>query len=814
MILLICVLQAIIQDLSAQFPLSYISAVICTVLIVIFTIFILFNKMRLNSNESETTSTSTCYNIKQIFCISFFYAIKNELYDLIFVRRKRWIEEFWFELKNLYPRPVVIIVCFIAAIAVSSSLSGTGLSATVWIIILTVIASVWIQGLQYGLSGYTIFIYQILQSQQKFHNAYYYYGNNSNNSSTKESWHPFITNNKKIPMNTPLLHADADDLHREVLMDLDNDSENKNKNNNENASLPNLNGNGHVPVQSFQYRPASHQRQKKLINEGNESMTSFCECLVSRLTRFKVFLINQGTRLVEFFTPQFSYPERRHQQAQRYVRSMFRQLYHDLIDRRLNNPDRSASEDFNIKNVADDQDSKSSSLFYYQHSNRISSSSSDNHEQTPTSPIPPTTAFPSRNSQNQPILQSNRERQDTVVSSSNWKTKLYAVYFWMENGIYRSFFETVPDHKKVLLPLRLLLALGLTVVANFIVLLCFLTLVDWMRYWYNLAMTDMLCIEDSIRYGFSTQFHRATLPLDQLNTMGLIFRFVGFVTGYGYRAHGVHPDIYIQIAYVALSACGILSFILFLFSCSSIMSKYRENMLRLRQGKLNISKSEYRVASTSQLIGIQIIYGVVGLLAFLIFLCIIAVFIVILYLSPAARAWLSDEAVQLLSWVFTIVLIVGLVRYMIQFLYADSQDPSSLLDPRFRRSFAITDYFNIFVYLLPGLWLVFARIILSPIVLFLYLFRIDQPILPRAWEHVDVGYAAYVTTLLVDHQHNNPILRTFVRMILDEYQITRRAKMKMSAEEFTAYQRKKKARLLWEKAFVFCTLKRCEQKYL
>ena len=75
------------------------------------------------------------------------------------------------------------------------------------------------------------------------------------------------------------------------------------------------------------------------------------------------------------------------------------------------------------------------------------------------------------------------------------------------------------------------------------------------------------------------------------------------------------------------------------------------------------------------------------------------------------------------------------------------------------------DYFNIFIYLLTGTFLVLIRLVQLPFKVITDIWRLDRSIVPGRLEHVDPAYSSYIGMVIMDHTYNNPIVNVFVHIV-------------------------------------------------
>ncbi|XP_066915451.1 stimulated by retinoic acid gene 6 protein-like [Clytia hemisphaerica] len=106
-----------------------------------------------------------------------------------------------------------------------------------------------------------------------------------------------------------------------------------------------------------------------------------------------------------------------------------------------------------------------------------------------------------------------------------------------------------------------------------------------------------------------------------------------------------------------------------------------------------------------------------------------------------------------------------------------------------RRGFHITSYvlfyFNVFI----GIASCLLRLAYGAILGVVMLSRLQKSTLPRSYERRDPGFLAYLGFLMVEHQHSNPVLHCFVRILLGHIDKS------LQQDEFTVVRRETKVLL-------------------
>eukprot|EP00111_Clytia_hemisphaerica_P002938 TCONS_00008330-protein len=209
---------------------------------------------------------------------------------------------------------------------------------------------------------------------------------------------------------------------------------------------------------------------------------------------------------------------------------------------------------------------------------------------------------------------------------------------------------------------------------------------------------------------------------------------------------------------------------------SNSISWYRKHMLMLRKGdysflprplrKKKFNSASFMVASM-KFAGFQVAYACWGFLV-LAFLLFFAYWILITQIIFAIRDGRLTMLLQLMLSIWpTIVIAIGV--FLIQYVMATKLflfDKMTLQVDN-RRVYHIISYsmfyFNIFL----GLVSCLLRIIFGMLFGIIFLQRLQKSTLPRAAELIDPGYSAYLGYILLEHQHANPVIQCFTRLLME-----------------------------------------------
>ncbi|XP_052218102.1 stimulated by retinoic acid gene 6 protein-like [Dreissena polymorpha] len=249
-------------------------------------------------------------------------------------------------------------------------------------------------------------------------------------------------------------------------------------------------------------------------------------------------------------------------------------------------------------------------------------------------------------------------------------------------------------------------------------------------------------------------------------------------------------------------ATGVLSIL-------HMLTSYRTNMLSLYKGDNTHIPHRSEFANTGLLLGsmkysgFQIAYIGWGFILHLIcFLLIsVALCVLIIILMEGYTEWLIGIlATTWPAWVMTIVLMV-VQKLSAKFFFL--QDRGLLLAMNNRRALFSFSFFLFFYNIFLGFLSCLMRIIKSIVIGTIFLSRLDNSALPRRFQMMDPGFAAYVGFLHMECSHTHPVLLMFVRILMagkkkrDEA-VNDPEKPEITEEKARAFVR---ARIRWQTAY-------------
>jgi len=157
----------------------------------------------------------------------------------------------------------------------------------------------------------------------------------------------------------------------------------------------------------------------------------------------------------------------------------------------------------------------------------------------------------------------------------------------------------------------------------------------------------------------------------------------------------------------------------------------------------------------------QLWLGIVSYTALLVGCFIIAGIAVVCYLSKAVLFEVLLLMLEIVGGFIATYIALYLSDLVFRCLF--------ISDGRINRNqkvYAAFDYFANFVYVVAGFPMTLQRMKSALVSLVFYYPRLDVPLKSRGNFASDFAYASYVAVLLLDHQHNNPVLVTFIELLL------------------------------------------------
>ncbi|EGD72651.1 hypothetical protein PTSG_04386 [Salpingoeca rosetta] len=246
-------------------------------------------------------------------------------------------------------------------------------------------------------------------------------------------------------------------------------------------------------------------------------------------------------------------------------------------------------------------------------------------------------------------------------------------------------------------------------------------------------------------------------------TLTATFRF-----GLGCRTN----ETILTVVYWVLVGAALITMLTQLFFMLSLFLGHRRRLKGLARGDRRVlphtlPSPASAIANMVKYLGYQIAHIYMGWLVlyavYFIILAIIAVSIVLPILDILPRSLLDFWLRQLASFAFAyaFVLLQKLLVYL--FFLIDSRSVAV----RRRHWFFNFDFFAFLFNAVAGAFIFLQRWAFTTVLALLFTSRLDIPSLPQGYESYDSSYTVYVGVVLVDAFYSNPIVITFVRMMIE-----------------------------------------------
>lgn len=118
--------------------------------------------------------------------------------------------------------------------------------------------------------------------------------------------------------------------------------------------------------------------------------------------------------------------------------------------------------------------------------------------------------------------------------------------------------------------------------------------------------------------------------------------------------------------------------------------------------------------------------------------------------------WVYNPDNNQLGWISVLVIVKIIQRFIVG--YTVLEDKKRSMQLRNRRAFEYVDFLLLAVGVLNGLVKFAARAVQSMAINLAHMLRADAAVVPRGFDHFDVGFKCYTGMLAVDRFYSNPIL--------------------------------------------------------
>ena len=242
----------------------------------------------------------------------------------------------------------------------------------------------------------------------------------------------------------------------------------------------------------------------------------------------------------------------------------------------------------------------------------------------------------------------------------------------------------------------------------------------------------------------------------------------------------------VHAVYWSFMVAGTIVAILHVISVLNMVTCYRKHMLRFYRGDFQfLSKFEPGpyVALTDALkySSYQVIFTVAGWCFGTILLAMLFGFVSMVLILPhmvdvdvgtdAFFPWvwntfLLDNENDKIGILTLCLILYGFLMGMVWFVFLDHKVHMAI---RNRPLWDVFDLFQTVTNFIVGFFVFLRRLLTLIIFGFLFISRLDKPLVPRGYEWIDPGFATYQGFLFVEMYYSNPVMLTFIQFLIEEH---------------------------------------------
>lgn len=221
------------------------------------------------------------------------------------------------------------------------------------------------------------------------------------------------------------------------------------------------------------------------------------------------------------------------------------------------------------------------------------------------------------------------------------------------------------------------------------------------------------------------------------------------------------------------------AFIFSLIVSTNSMTWYRKHIMKLRKGERTFLPKTLRsrnsvgdnagslMAASMKFAGFQVGYAAWGfiLLSLLLFLCYYVLITQLIIPMKRGENSLSIN-IFIKVWPTLLITIAMMVVQKVMAVTCFLLNKDSLAVNN-RRVFHLVSYLFFYFNIFLGMFSCLLRIIYGIIFGVVFIQRLQKSTLPRTLEEKDPGFYSYLGYILLEHQHANPVLHCFARLLLE-----------------------------------------------
>ncbi|XP_057300416.1 stimulated by retinoic acid gene 6 protein-like isoform X2 [Hydractinia symbiolongicarpus] len=221
------------------------------------------------------------------------------------------------------------------------------------------------------------------------------------------------------------------------------------------------------------------------------------------------------------------------------------------------------------------------------------------------------------------------------------------------------------------------------------------------------------------------------------------------------------------------------AFIFSLIVSTNSMTWYRKHIMKLRKGERTFLPKALRnpnsvgddagslMAASMKFAGFQVGYAAWGfiLLSLLLFLCYYVLITQLIIPMKRGENSLSIN-IFIKVWPTLLITVAMMVVQKVMAVTCFLLNKDSLAVNN-RRVFHLVSYLFFYFNIFLGMFSCLLRIIYGIIFGVVFIQRLQKSTLPRTLEEKDPGFYSYLGYILLEHQHANPVLHCFARLLLE-----------------------------------------------
>ena len=236
--------------------------------------------------------------------------------------------------------------------------------------------------------------------------------------------------------------------------------------------------------------------------------------------------------------------------------------------------------------------------------------------------------------------------------------------------------------------------------------------------------------------------------------------------------------------YYTLMLSSILMALMHVLSVFNLITVYRKHMMRFYKGdKKFLSKFEPGpyIALTDALkyASYQVIFVISGYIFSTVLVAMLFLFIAYTIILPAQdhypdlfwpwifNLFIYNSDAESLGMLSITLLLYAAMMAIVWYCFLDRNVYMAIQNRIFWDTF---DLFQTIANFLVGFFMFIKRLLVQILFGILFISRLDKPLVPRGYEWIDPGFACYQGFLYVELYYSNPVMLTFIQLLVDSNQ--------------------------------------------